>query len=51
MSKRFAMLSEGRSQGAWNKSEGPTVLFAVGGNPFMPRKPLTQTVATTLMAE
>lgn len=43
-------MSEGRGQGAWNKWEGPTALFAVGGNPFMPRKPLTLTVAAMLPA-
>lgn len=48
MNKRFIMLSEGRSQGSWNKCAHGAICR--GRHLFMPRKPLTLTVAITLRA-
>ena len=43
-------MSGGGVKGPWNKWEGPTASCAVGGHPFMPRKPLMPTQRPTLRA-
>ena len=43
-------MSGGGVKGPWNKWEGPTASCAVGGHPFMPRKPLVPTQRPTLRA-
>lgn len=43
-------MSGGGVKGPWNKWEGPTASSAVGGHPFMPRKPLMPTQRPTLRA-